>query len=153
MTKALLLRGTAPSSLIGDPDPSSGAPKGCTDQNRIRPQQSQLPRPRRRQRPDIGPREHDDDGSDDGDDDGGDDNSPPDTFVPDPFVWKELGVSSMTGWRWAHDPTLDFPVAVRIRGRNFRSRRQLERWKQRMLRRAIAQHANAAAARKPRTKD
>jgi hypothetical protein len=152
MTKALLLGGTASSSLIRDSDPSSEAPKGCTDQNRIRPQQSRQPRPRQRQRHVVAHTEHDDDCGDDGDDDGGDHKSPPDTFVPDPLVWKELGVSSMTGWRWAHDPTLDFPVAVRIRGRNFRSRRQLERWKQRMLRRAIAQHANAAA-RKPRTGD
>jgi predicted DNA-binding transcriptional regulator AlpA len=64
-----------------------------------------------------------------------------DQLVPDPQVWKELGVSSMTGWRWSHDPALDFPPAVRIRGRNFRSRQMLERWKAKMMRRAIAQRS------------
>ena len=54
-----------------------------------------------------------------------------DTFVPDPQVWKELGISSMTGWRWQRDPDLNFPPRIQIRGRNFRSRKQLERWKAR----------------------
>ena len=33
---------------------------------------------------------------------------PPDELVPDPRVWKELGISSMTGWRYTHDQTLGF---------------------------------------------
>jgi predicted DNA-binding transcriptional regulator AlpA len=65
----------------------------------------------------------------------------PDQLVPDPQVWRELGVSSMTGWRWSRDVELDFPPAIQIRGRNFRSRRLLELWKARMLRRAIAARA------------
>jgi hypothetical protein len=77
--------------------------------------------------------------------------SPPDTFVPDPVVWRELGVSSMTGWRWSRDRALDFPPAIQIRGRNFRSRRQLERWKAEMLRRSIAGCAKPVAAGRAQT--
>jgi predicted DNA-binding transcriptional regulator AlpA len=68
-----------------------------------------------------------------------------DTFVSDPQVWKELGISSMTGWRWQRDPDLKFPPRIQIRGRNFRSRKQLERWKAEMLRRSIGQRRVAAA--------
>jgi len=69
-----------------------------------------------------------------------------DTFVPDPQVWKELGISSMTGWRWQRDPDLNFPPRIQIRGRNFRSRKQLERWKAEMLRRSMGGHNKAATA-------
>jgi len=69
-----------------------------------------------------------------------------DTFVPDRQVWKELGISSMTGWRWQRDPNLNFPPRIQIRGRNFRSRKQLERWKAEMLRRSIGGHSKAATA-------
>jgi hypothetical protein len=65
-----------------------------------------------------------------------------DTFVPDPQVWKELGISSMTGWRWQRDPSLNF------RRRNFRSRKQLERWKAEMLRRSIGGRSGGAIAEK-----
>ena len=68
-----------------------------------------------------------------------------DTFVPDPQVWKELGISSMTGWRWQRDRNLNFPPRIQIRGRNFRSRKQLERWKAEMLRRSIGERRAAAA--------
>jgi hypothetical protein len=69
-----------------------------------------------------------------------------DTFVPDPKVWRELGISSMTGWRWQRDQEINFPPRIQIRGRNFRSRKQLERWKAEMLRRSIGEHRGAAAA-------
>jgi predicted DNA-binding transcriptional regulator AlpA len=69
-----------------------------------------------------------------------------DTFVPDPQVWRELGISSMTGWRWQRDPDLHFPPRIQIRGRNFRSRKQLERWKGEMLRQSIGEHSRAARA-------
>ena len=74
-----------------------------------------------------------------------------DTFIPDPQVWKELGISSMTGWRWQRDPGLNFPPAIQIRGRNFRSRRQLERWKDEMLRRSIGGRAKPAGTGKAET--
>jgi hypothetical protein len=68
-----------------------------------------------------------------------------DTLVPDLVVWAEFDISSMTGWRWTRDPELDFPPAIRIRGRNFRSRRQLEAFKARLLRAAITSRDGKAA--------
>jgi hypothetical protein len=62
-----------------------------------------------------------------------------DSLVPDPVVWRELGISAMTGWRWTHDPNLRFPAAIQIRKRNFRSRRAIEEFKAKMMRAAIKQ--------------
>jgi hypothetical protein len=61
----------------------------------------------------------------------------PDEFVPDTQVVKEFHITPMSLWRWSNDPTLGFPPAVTIRRRKFRSRRQLEAFKERMLRLAI----------------
>ena len=36
------------------------------------------------------------------------------TLVPDPEVWRELGITSMSGFRWERDPDLDFPPAIKI---------------------------------------
>jgi hypothetical protein len=58
----------------------------------------------------------------------------PDQLIPDPIVWREFGVSSMTGHRWTNDPDLDFPPIIKIRDRNYRSRRALEQFKQRRIR-------------------
>jgi hypothetical protein len=74
----------------------------------------------------------------------------PDELVPDPIVCREFNISAMTLWRWDHDPelaALGLPPPVVIRKRKFRVRRQLEAFKQRMLRRAIEQRAEAAIAR------
>jgi hypothetical protein len=30
----------------------------------------------------------------------------PDELVPDPQIFKEFGITSMTGWRWDHDPKM-----------------------------------------------
>ena len=62
------------------------------------------------------------------------DDEVPDTLVPDPQVCREFGVCSMTLWRWDRDPTLNFPPPVKIRKRNYRSRRRLEETKERWLR-------------------
>ena len=62
----------------------------------------------------------------------------PDTLVPDPEVWKEFGVTSMTLYRWTNDRDLGFPPVIKIRKRNFRSRRALEAFKQRLIARALA---------------
>lgn len=70
---------------------------------------------------------------------------PPDELVPDPQVWREFDISSMTGWRWSSNSELGFPPPIKIRNRNYRSRRQLEEFKRRMLRRAIAEREEAAA--------
>jgi hypothetical protein len=64
-----------------------------------------------------------------------------DELVPDPQVWREFGITPMTGWRWTQDPELGFPPAIKIRTRCFRSRRQLEAFKARMLAAAIATRA------------
>jgi predicted DNA-binding transcriptional regulator AlpA len=69
---------------------------------------------------------------------------PPDELIPDPTVWKEFGISSMTGWRWTNDPALGFPPPVKIRNRKFRSRRALEAFKQRLLIEAATQRNRAA---------
>jgi hypothetical protein len=68
---------------------------------------------------------------------------PIDCLVPDTQVVKEFQITSMTLWRWTHDPDLDFPPAIKIRTRCFRSRRQLEDFKARMMRQALAQRARA----------
>lgn len=71
------------------------------------------------------------------DDEKGDDGDP-DLLVPDPQVCREFGVSAMTLWRWDRDPHLNFPVRITVRRRNFRSRKEIEKFKARLLRSAIA---------------
>jgi hypothetical protein len=75
------------------------------------------------------------------------DNEESDTLVPDPQVWREFGVTSMTGYRWTHDPDLGFPPPIKIRTRCFRSRKQIEAFKRRMLERAIQQRHEASTSR------
>jgi hypothetical protein len=72
-----------------------------------------------------------------GDRDGGDSDPEPQILVPDPVVWSEFGVTPMTGYRWTNDEELGFPPAVKIRNRNFRSRRLLEEFKAKQLRKAL----------------
>jgi hypothetical protein len=72
----------------------------------------------------------------------------PDELVPDPQVWHELGITSMTGWRWDRDPklaALGFPPAVKIRNRNYRRRRQLETFKQNVLSNLARRNSGKAA--------
>jgi hypothetical protein len=64
-----------------------------------------------------------------------------DELVPDSRVRAEFGISQMTLWRWDRDPDLHFPPPTYIRNRKFRSRRQLEAFKKRMLREGIARRA------------
>jgi len=66
-----------------------------------------------------------------------------DKLVPDPVVWREFGVTSMTLYRWTNDEKLGFPPPVKIRTKNFRSRRALEEFKERMMRNAITQRVEA----------
>jgi hypothetical protein len=64
----------------------------------------------------------------------------PDQLVPDPIVAKEFGgVTLMTLYRWTNDPRLGFPPPVKIRNKNFRSRRAIEDFKTRLMRKAISQ--------------
>jgi hypothetical protein len=67
---------------------------------------------------------------------------PPDRFVADPEVARELSVSLMTLWRYDNSPELramGWPLKVQIGKRNFRSRRALEAFKSNMLRKALAE--------------
>jgi hypothetical protein len=61
-----------------------------------------------------------------------------DALVPDAVVCAEFSITSMTLWRWDRDPDLGFPRPIYIRRRKFRSRSLLEKFKKRMLARAIA---------------
>jgi len=65
----------------------------------------------------------------------------PDKLIPDPVVCAEFGVTAMTLWRWTRDTDLNFPPPIAIRNRNFRSRKQLEAFKERMLRKAMRQRS------------
>jgi hypothetical protein len=62
-----------------------------------------------------------------------------DSLVPDAQVCIELGgISKMTlNRRDNYDP--DFPSLIKVNGRNFRSRRQLEAYKARLLHEAARQ--------------
>jgi hypothetical protein len=56
-----------------------------------------------------------------------------DQLVPDTAVEREFSVTKMTLWRWTRDPTLGFPAAIKINGRTYRSRQQLEAWKTKLM--------------------
>ncbi len=56
----------------------------------------------------------------------------PDELVLDPRVAKELGVGLITLWRWTKNSRLGFPPAIKINGRNYRRRSDLEAFKRRM---------------------
>jgi predicted DNA-binding transcriptional regulator AlpA len=67
-----------------------------------------------------------------------------DMLVRDRAVAKEFGdVSLMTLYRWTNDDSLGFPPPVKIRNKNFRSRRALEDFKARMMLDAINHRAGA----------
>jgi hypothetical protein len=67
-----------------------------------------------------------------------------DELVPDSVTCRDFKVTSMTLWRWDRDPELGFPPPVKIRRRNYRSRRALEAFKQRLLIEAATQRNSAA---------
>ena len=56
-----------------------------------------------------------------------------DDLVPDPVVQEELGIGRMALHRWTNDPGLGFPPIIKIRTRNYRSRKALEEFKRRMI--------------------
>jgi hypothetical protein len=65
-----------------------------------------------------------------------------DAFVPDSVVAVELGgVSRMTIFRWDRNPgmaALGLPPRIMVNGRGYRSRQQLEKFKQNLMRKATA---------------
>ncbi len=64
---------------------------------------------------------------------------PPDPWVPDPIIAKEFHTTLMGLYRWTHDAKLGFPPPIKIRNRNFRSRRAIEEFKAKLMRAAITQ--------------
>ena len=70
----------------------------------------------------------------------------PDEFVPDPQVWREIGVTSMSGYRFDHRPELGFPPPIRIGKRKYRSRKALEAFKQRLIAAALAERKSEEVA-------
>jgi hypothetical protein len=70
----------------------------------------------------------------------------PDHLVPDPVIAKEFSVTLMTLWRWSRDQDLCFPPAIKIRGKNFRSRQAIELFKSRVLLGAVRAHARGGHA-------
>jgi hypothetical protein len=53
---------------------------------------------------------------------------------------KRYNISPMTLWRWERDPHLNFPPAIEINGRKYRSLRSLEAWERE---RAVASVSHA----------
>jgi predicted DNA-binding transcriptional regulator AlpA len=47
-------------------------------------------------------------------------------LLPDHKVCERYCVSPMTLWRWDRDPQLNFPKAIRIRGRKYRDQGELD---------------------------
>ena len=72
------------------------------------------------------------------------DDARPDEFVPDPQVWREFGITSMSGYRFDRRPELGFPPPIRIGKRKYRSRKQIEAYKQRLIAAALAEAATAS---------
>lgn len=64
-----------------------------------------------------------------------------DELIPDPAVCREFNITPMTLWRWDHDESLGFPPKLKIRTRNYRSRRALNQFRDRMVRQALGQPA------------
>jgi predicted DNA-binding transcriptional regulator AlpA len=74
-----------------------------------------------------------------------------DALIPDHSVAAELGCSVMSLWRRTRDPGDAFPPPVKIRNRNYRSRRLLEAYKMRKLHEAMRVHrARMARPGRPR---
>jgi hypothetical protein len=54
-----------------------------------------------------------------------------DEWVTEPAVAKLFGVHPITIRRWAEDAELGFPAATDIRGRRYRSRKEISEWMRR----------------------
>jgi len=51
-----------------------------------------------------------------------------DSYLTGPQVNERFGISSMTRWRWAHSARLAFPVPIKINGRSYFKRSELDLW-------------------------
>jgi hypothetical protein len=148
--KNLLLAGAAPISAGSSPRPQS--PKAeQTARSSTRPRD----RAARRQRTSGGAQRDALGGGEDAagvtrDDEEGEvdrdaaDYEEPDTLVADPQVCREFRISAMTLWRWDRDPRTNFPARIVLGKRNYRSRKQLGRFKAGLLRQAVVRRAREA---------
>jgi len=109
------------------------------EENKARIKQ-QRPRPPVRAARPRAPRLQDNSRTEASDGEGDDDSGEPDSLVPDAVVARELGISLMGMWRRTHDVSDNFPPPIKIRSRNFRSRRQVEAYKRRKLVEAMRVH-------------
>jgi hypothetical protein len=75
----------------------------------------------------------------------------PDTLVPDPQVCQEFGgITLKCLYDWTRDPALDFPAPIKVKNRNYRSRKALEAFKERMTQQAIRNRNRPAEGRADR---
>jgi hypothetical protein len=74
-----------------------------------------------------------------------------DALIPDPLVCREFNITSMSLWKWTRDPNLSFPPVIKIRKRNYRSRKALDAFKARLMRKAISRHKSDADERRTRS--
>jgi predicted DNA-binding transcriptional regulator AlpA len=145
MTKSALLASTAPhGGAVSAPAPKSSKMQAAAQASAARQhaarQRTPAPQRRAQRRPqDRGAGRN---AGEDGDDAAA---APPDQLVPDPTVCCEFGVTSMTLYRWTRDPKLGFPQPVKINSRCYRIRRELEEFKERLMRQAIAERAREVA--------
>jgi hypothetical protein len=63
----------------------------------------------------------------------------PDDLVPDSVVGGEFEISQVTLRNWTHDADRGFPPQVKIGKRCYRSRKLLEAYKARLLRKTVAE--------------
>jgi predicted DNA-binding transcriptional regulator AlpA len=56
-------------------------------------------------------------------------------------VCTRFSVSSMGLWRWCHDPRLEFPQPVKIRGRNLWRLADIESFERRLITKVISERA------------
>ena len=73
-----------------------------------------------------------------------------DRLVPDAIVADELGISAMTLYRWDHGDAAmiaaGWPAPIVYKKRKFRSRRQIEIFKENLLKRAIHERGQKRSA-------
>jgi hypothetical protein len=60
-------------------------------------------------------------------------NIKPKELVPDAVLLREFNITAMTLWRWDADASLGFPKPIFIRGKKYRLRDQVEKFKTRMV--------------------
>jgi len=60
-------------------------------------------------------------------------------WLTGPQVAHRFGISSMSLWRWMHDPKLGFPDPTRIRERNYWRLSEIIEWERRAATRATAE--------------